>query len=68
MLSEKSLHQIADAVAPAIADYITNDDTFFDTMCELIGAGLSDVLGDIDPEVGANVAVLVSERLRLVAI
>jgi hypothetical protein len=67
MLSTKSLNSLADKVAPQVADFVQNDARFFDVMCDLVMEGTADTLGETDMMVVAEIAMMVSERLALVA-
>jgi hypothetical protein len=67
MLSTKSLNLLADKIAPTVADFVQNDARFFDLMCDLIMEGTADTLEETDEMIVAEVAMMVSERLALVA-
>jgi hypothetical protein len=68
MLSTKSLNLLADKIAPQVADFIQNDDRFFDLMCDVITDGVADVLEETDEVIISEIAILVSERLSLIAV
>ncbi len=67
MLSTKSLNLLADKIAPTVADFVMNDARYFDMMCDVITEGVADTLQETDEMVIAEVAMMVSERLALVA-
>jgi hypothetical protein len=68
MLSTNSLNLLADKIAPQVADFIQNDDRFFDLMCDVITDGVADVLEETDEVIISEISILVSERLSLIAI
>lgn len=68
MLSTKSLNLLADRIAPMVADFVQNDPQFFELMCDLIMEGTSKTLEETDEMIIAEVAMMVSERLALVAV
>lgn len=67
MLSTKSLNLLADKIAPMVADFVQNDYRFFDLMCDLVMEGTAEALEETDEMIVAEVAMMVSERLALVA-
>lgn len=68
MLSTKSLNLLADKIAPLVADFVQNDDRFFELMCDVITEGVADVLEETDEMIIAEISMMVSERLALVAV
>jgi hypothetical protein len=67
MLSTKSLNLLADRIAPQVADIVQNDPEVFEAMCDAIMGAVSDVLEETDEMIVAEIAMMVSERLALVA-
>ncbi len=68
MLSTKSLNLLADKIAPQVADIVMNDAAVFEAMCDAITGAVSDVLEETDEMIIAEVAMMISERLALVAV
>ena len=68
MLSTKSLNLLADKIAPLVADFVQNDDRFFELMCDVITEGVAEVLEETDEMIIAEISMMVSERLTLVAV
>jgi hypothetical protein len=68
MLSTKSLNLLADKIAPLVADFVQNDDRFFELMCDVIAEGVANVLEETDEMIIAEISMMVSERLTLVAV
>lgn len=67
MLSTKSLNLLADKIAPMVADFVMNDARYFDMMCDVLMEGVAETLQETDEMIVAEVAMMVSERLALVA-
>jgi hypothetical protein len=67
MLSTKSLNLLADKIAPQVADIVQNDPAVFEAMCDAITGAVFDVLEETDEMIVVEIAMMVSERLALVA-
>lgn len=67
-LSNSTIHRLADALSKDVAEYITEDDRFFQLMVDLIPDAVSAKLGAIDEEVLFELSVCISERLRLIGV
>jgi hypothetical protein len=67
MLSTKSLNLLADKIAPQVADIVQNDPAVMEVMLDAITGAVFDVLEETDEMIVAEVAMMVSERLALVA-
>jgi hypothetical protein len=67
VLSTKSLNLLADKIAPQVADIVQNDPAVFEAMCDAIMGAVFDVLEETDEMIVAEIAMMVSERLALVA-
>jgi hypothetical protein len=67
-LTDKSVEQLADTLAPQIADCIVNDTEYMDFLCPAILQALGECVGEIDPELFETLAYEISERIALVAV
>jgi hypothetical protein len=66
-LSNSTIQRLADALADDVANYISEDEQFFELMVELIPDAIRDKLGDVDDMVAAELSMCISERIRLIA-
>ena len=66
-LSESTIQRLADALAEDVANYISEDERFFDLMVEIIPDAIHSKLGDVDQIVAAELSMCISERMRLLA-
>ncbi len=64
-LSNNTIIRLSEALCHDVADYIMEDERFFDLMVELIPDAISAKLGDVDHQVAAELAMCISERLVL---
>lgn len=64
-LSTDTIIRLSDALSQDVADYIVQDERFFDLMVELIPEAITAKLGDLDMNVAAELAICISERLAL---
>jgi len=67
-LSNSTIQRLADALCDDVADYITQDERFFNLMIELIPDAIRDKLGDVDDMVAAELSMCISERIRLIGV
>ena len=67
MLSTKSLNLLADKIAPQVADIVQNDPAVMEVMLDAITGAVFDVLEETDEMIVVEIAMMVSERLALVA-
>lgn len=66
-LSTSTIQRLADALSDDVAQYITEDERFFDLMVELIPDAIHAKLGNVDDQVSAELSMCISERIRLLA-
>lgn len=64
-LSESTIIKLSDALSKDVAEYIMEDERFFDLMVELIPDAIHSKLGTLDDRVAAELAMCLSERLVL---
>jgi hypothetical protein len=65
-LSNNTIIKLSDALSADVAQYITEDERFFDLMVELIPDAIHAKLGDVDDQVAAELSMCISERMRLI--
>jgi hypothetical protein len=65
-LSQSTIIKLADALSTDVAQYITEDERFFDLMVELIPDAIHAKLGDVDNMIVAELSMCISERMRLI--
>jgi len=64
-LSNSTILKLSEALSKDVAEYIMEDEMFFDLMVRLIPEAISAKLGDVDDQVAAELAMCISERLVL---
>lgn len=64
-LSTNTILKLSEALSQDVAEYITEDERFFDLMVELIPDAVTAKLGNVDPMVLAELSMCISERLVL---
>ena len=64
-LSENTIAKLSEVLSRDVAEYISQDERFFDLMVELIPDAIHAKLGQIDDQVGAQLMMYLSERLIL---
>lgn len=67
-LSDSTIQRLADVLSDDVAQYITEDDRFFDLMVELIPDAIRDKLGDVDDMILAELSMCISGQLRLIGV
>ena len=67
-LSDSTIQRLADALSDDVAQFIAEDERFFDLMVELIPDAIRDKLGDVDDMVAAELSMCISERIRLIGV
>lgn len=67
-LSDSTIQRLADALSDDVAQFISEDERFFDLMVELIPDAIRDKLGDVDDMVAAELSMCISERIRLIGV
>ena len=64
-LSENTISKLCDALIQDVAEYISDDERFFDLMADLIPDAINDKLGKVDEELVAELSICISQRLIL---
>ena len=67
-LTNKSVDQLVDTLAPKVADCIVNDPGYMDFLCPAILQALGECIGEVDSELFETLAYEISERIALVAV
>ena len=64
-LSHESVSKIADALKPAIIDYLIADDRVTQAMQDSVADGIREVMGDMDDELFFEIGMLVFDRIDI---
>ena len=64
-LSSESVSKIADALKPAVINYIYEDEGFTEYMQTAVIDGIRDTMGDMDDELLFEIGMLVFDRIEL---
>ena len=64
-LSTQSVSKIADALKPAVINYIYEDEGFTEYMQTAVIDGIRDTMGDMDDELLFEIGMLVFDRIEL---
>lgn len=64
-LSDASISKIADALKPAVIDYIYEDDGFVEYMQTAVIEGIRGTMGDMDEDLLFELGMLIFDRIEL---
>ena len=64
-LSATSVSKIADALKPAIIDYIHKDEVFVEYMQTAVIEGIRGAMGDMDEDLLFEIGMLIFDRIEL---
>jgi len=64
-LSATSVSKIADALKPAVIDYVSMDEGFVETLQTAIIEGIRDTMGDMDEDLLFELGMLIFDRIDL---
>ena len=64
-LSNSTIIKLSEALSKDVADYIMEDERFFELMVDLIPDAIQSKLGNVDDMVAAELSMCISERLIL---
>jgi len=64
-LSATSVSKIADALKPAVIDYVSMDESFVETLQTAIIDGIRDTMGDMDEDLLFELGMLIFDRIEL---
>jgi hypothetical protein len=64
-LSDQSISKIADALKPAVIDYISIDESFIECFQTVIIEGIRDTMGDMDEDLLFEIGMLLFDRIEI---
>ena len=64
-LSDESISKIADALKPAVIDYVSLDESFIETLQTAIIGGIRNTMGDMDEDLLFELGILIFDRIEL---
>jgi hypothetical protein len=64
-LSNSSITKIADALKPAVMNYIYEDEGFTEYMQTAVVEGIKDTMGDMDEDLLFEIGMLIFDRIEL---
>ena len=64
-LSNESISKIADALKPAVIDYVVMDECFIETLQTAIIEGIRNTMGDMDEDLLFELGMLIFDRVDL---
>ena len=64
-LSTQSVSKIADALKPAVIDYVCMDEGFIECLQTAVIEGIRDTMGDMDEDLLFEIGMLVFDRIEL---
>lgn len=64
-LSDASISKIADALKPAVIDYVSMDEGFIETLQTAIIEGIRDTMGEMDEDLLFELGILIFDRIDL---
>lgn len=64
-LSDASISKIADALKPAVIDYVSMDEGFIETLQTAIIDGIRDTMGEMDEDLLFEIGMLIFDRIEL---
>jgi len=63
-LSHSSVTQIADAIKPAIIEYLISDDNVTQALQDGVAEGIREIMGDMDDDLFFEIGMLVFNRIE----
>ena len=64
-LSAESVSKIADALKPALVDYVCMDERFIECLQTVIIEGIRDTMGDMDEDLLFEIGIVLFDRIDL---
>ena len=64
-LSHSSVSKIADALKPAIIEYLIADDRVTQALQDSVADGIREIMGDMDEDLFFDIGMLVFDRIEL---
>ena len=62
-LSHSSVTKIADAIKPAIIEYLISDDNVTQALQDGVAEGIREIMGDMDDDLFFEIGMLVFDRI-----
>lgn len=62
-LSNRTIKNLADALAPEVISYIHEDERYAEFMMELLPDGIQEVMGNLDEELRTELAFSIMDRI-----
>lgn len=63
-LSHSSVSKIADALKPAIIEYLISDDNVTQALQDSVAEGIRSIMGDMDDDLFFEIGMLVFDRIE----
>ena len=63
-LSHSSVTKIADAIKPAIIEYLISDDNVTQALQDGVAEGIREIMGDMDEDLFFEIGMLVFDRIE----
>jgi len=63
-LSHSSVTKIADAIKPAIIEYLISDDNVTQALQDGVSEGIREIMGDMDDDLFFEISMLVFDRIE----
>jgi len=63
-LSHSSITKIADAIKPAIIEYLISDDNVTQALQDGVAEGIREIMGNMDDELFFDIGMLVFDRIE----
>ena len=67
-LSTITINKLADALAPAVVDYLIQSEYLTETIPPFIDSALADYMGELDPELQSELAYSIFERICITTV
>ena len=64
-LSHTSVSKIADAIKPAIIEYLISDDAVTQALQDGVAEGIRTIMGDMDDDLFFEIGMLVFDRIEM---
>ena len=64
-LSDLTIEKLADALAPAVVDWLIQAEYLTETIPPFIDSALQEYVGELDPALHSDLSLAIFERIRL---
>lgn len=62
-LSQKTFHQLANALTPEVINYIFEDERWTELMMEIVPDALREKLGELDEDLAMELTMAIADRI-----